>query len=199
MDLRKILENPFIYTTYQRLVGGYRARRLFVENHVNAKSSQKILDVGCGPGYMLEFLPELNYTGIDIDNDYIKKAQSLYGEKAKFICAAVEDVELDDPGTYDIVTAAGILHHLDDDSCIALFQLAKKALKPNGYFVSMDGCFRDSQSEIARFFLKKDRGEYVRNEGDYIQLASNVFDVIDSEIDETYFRIPYTSILMKCQ
>ena len=43
LDPRKILSHPIIYTTYQKIVGGYRARKLFVENNVNAKEGQKIL------------------------------------------------------------------------------------------------------------------------------------------------------------
>ena len=55
LDPRKILSHPVIYTSYQKIVGGYRARKLFVENNVNIQSGQKILDIGCGPGDILPY------------------------------------------------------------------------------------------------------------------------------------------------
>jgi len=199
MDVRKILEVPLIYTSYQKLVGGYRARRLFVKNDINPKPGQKILDIGCGPGYMLEFLPKMEYTGVDIDQDYIHKAKADYGNLAKFICTPIETLVLDDFGTYDIVSAAGVLHHLNDNSCRLLFETAKKALKPNGYFISMDGCYVKNQSRLDKFFLDKDRGQFIRTKDEYLNLVKSAFDNVESKIDESYFRIPYTSIIMTCQ
>ncbi len=148
---------------------------------------------------MLEFLPKVDYTGVDIDQDYINQAMSNYGDKARFICSDISSLELNDIGTYDIVSAAGVLHHLNDKACIQLFEVAKKALKPGGKFVSMDGCYTKNQNKIARFFLDKDRGEFVRTQDEYTTLAEQVFVHVSSYIDESYFRIPYTSIIMECR
>ncbi|WP_179005505.1 class I SAM-dependent methyltransferase [Winogradskyella forsetii] len=199
LDPRKILSHPVIYTSYQKIVGGYRARKLFVENNVNIKPGQKILDIGCGPGDILEFLPNVDYTGIDLDHNYIEQAKKKYGNKGTFKCAGVDDLDLIETHTFDIVISAGVLHHLTDEQCFNLFKIAVKALKPNGRFVSFDGCYVPNQNKISAYFLRKDRGQFVRTQLEYERLAKIHFNNIDSTIDESYFFIPYTSIIMDCK
>lgn len=197
-DPRKILNNPIIYTTYQKIVGGYKARKLFVKNNVKAIKGQKILDIGCGPGDILDFLPDVDYTGIDIDQNYIYQAKKKYGNKGHFICGSIDKIDFKVTNKYDIVISAGVLHHLDDNQCYNLLEIAKKALKENGKFVSFDGVYTNNQSKIARFFLKKDRGEYIRSKQEYENLAFKAFSKVHTIIDESYFHIPYTSVIMTC-
>lgn len=198
MDLRAVLKHPIVYNTYQKLVGGYNARRLFVKNNVSAKAGQRILDIGCGPGYILDFLPKVDYTGIDLDQSYIEQAKKKYGNRGNFICKSVDDFILETSQSFDIVIATGVLHHLDDNQCINLFNITKKALKPNGKFVSFDGVYVKNQNKIAKYFLDNDRGQYIRNQKEYEQLTNTIFTKTDSTIDHSYFYIPYTSIIMEC-
>jgi len=198
IDPRKVLKHPIIYTNYQKLVGGYKARRRFVEDYVKVKPNDKILDIGCGPGDILDFLPEVNYTGIDLDANYIEKAKRKYGSRGHFICSGIEDLKLDQDSHFDIVIAAGVIHHLDNVQSKKLFSTAKKVLKPNGKFVSMDGCYIPNQNKISEYLLKKDRGEFVRTLPEYEVLANSSFDNVESQIEERYFNIPYTLIIMSC-
>lgn len=196
-DLRKILQNPIIYTTYQKLVGGYRARRLFAEQHIKIEKGQRILDFGCGPGDILEFFPEVNYLGIDIDEDYIKKATNKYGDRASFQCSEINEVKLNEPNSFDFVIAAGVLHHLNDSECSEFFDLAKKALKPNGKLLTLDGVYIPNQNKISKYLLDKDRGEYVRTLEAYKVLTNTHFKNFKTTIEEHYFHIPYTLLIME--
>ncbi|MBT8325325.1 MAG: methyltransferase domain-containing protein [Winogradskyella sp.] len=199
IDPRAILKHPLIYTTYQKLVGGYKARQLFVENILEVKAGQKILDIGCGPGDILDFLPEVDYTGIDIDAQYINKAKEKYGEHGEFICTTVEQYQLTSPLSFDLVIAAGVLHHVDDTQATVLLKLAKAAKKPHGRFVSMDGCFIPQQNKISKYLIQKDRGEYVRTSDAYKKLAEPIFDNVKATIEESFFNIPYTLLILDCQ
>lgn len=196
-DPRRILENSIIYNTFQHIVGGVKARRLFVENDVRLQANQKILDIGCGPGYLIDFLPDADYTGIDIDVNYIKTAKERYPNDT-FYCTAVEDFNLEAPNTFDVVIAAGVIHHLTDSQTSRLFELAKKALKPNGRLITLDGCYIEKQNPIAKKLLDMDRGKFVRTEEKYIALASKHFNTVNSKVDNSYFNIPYTSIILEC-
>ena len=198
-DPRYILRIPFIYTTYQKLVGGYRARKLFVENMVKVVPNQKILDIGCGPGDILDFLPTVNYLGIDLDSNYIEKAKKKYENRGKFICTTITDFTISEPGSFDIVIASGVLHHLNDTESIKLFEVAYNALKFNGRLITYDGCYIKHQNLISKLFLKLDRGKFVRTKNEYEKLASHHFSNVKSIIEEEYFRIPYTSIGMECK
>ncbi|AEH01631.1 trans-aconitate 2-methyltransferase [Lacinutrix sp. 5H-3-7-4] len=197
-DPRRILENSIIYNTFQYIVGGVRARRLFVENDVRLQVNQKILDIGCGPGYLIDFLPNTDYTGIDIDANYIKTAKTRYPNDT-FYCTAVEDFNLEAPNTFDVVIAAGVIHHLTDSQTSRLFELAKKALKPNGRLITLDGCYIEKQNPIAKKLLDIDRGQFVRTEDAYINLTSTFFSNVNSKIANNYFHIPYTLMIMECK
>ena len=198
-DLRYFLKIPFIYTSYQKLVGGYRARKLFVENMVKVRPNQKILDIGCGPGDILDFLPKVNYQGIDLDNNYIEKAKKKYRNRGTFTCTGIAEFTLSEPESFDIVIASGVLHHLNDKESIKLFEIAYNALKPNGRLITYDGCYIKNQNLISKMFLKLDRGKFVRTKNEYEKLANSYFSNVKSIIEEEYFRIPYTSIGMECK
>lgn len=197
-DLRSILSITFIYDSYQKIVGGYKARRLFIEEHVDISPGQKMLDIGCGSGYVLDFLPDIEYFGYDLSQKYIKTAKKKYGNRGNFICAEVSKFNILNPGTYDYVIASGVLHHLSNEECKLLFETALIALKSNGKLITLDGCFVPNQNIISKFFLKLDRGEFIRNENEYIKLSKKSFKNVKSSINNNYFNIPYTCIVQEC-
>lgn len=193
-----ILQNPLIYWSYQKLVGGDTARKLFIKNNVKPVEGKKILDIGCGPGNILDFLPKMDYYGFDIDADYIEAAKQNYGHRGTFMCSNIKEFMVPGPGTFDIVIAIGIIHHLNDEDAKNLFRIAKKALKPNGQFITLDGCFVKEQHIISRFLLKQDRGKHIRNQYEYEVLANHNFLTVNSVIEHNYFHIPYTLLIMEC-
>ncbi len=99
---------------------------------------------------------------------------------------------------FDIVLALGVLHHLDDDEAVALFQLARDAMKPGARLVTIDGVWTDDQSEVVKYLLSRDRGRFVRSQDGYRELAAKVFSNIESVIRHDMLRIPYTVVILKC-
>lgn len=194
-----ILKNPIVYWTYQRIVGGDRARKLFVKNNVKVLPKQKLLDLGCGPGNMLDFLPELDYHGVDNNPHYIAAAKEAYGNRGTFICEDLENYTVSEPGTFDVVMATGVIHHLDDSLAEKLFQISAVALKPSGRLVTFDGCYIKNQNVFSKFMLDVDRGKHVRTQDQYETLAKKSFSEIDAIVDKTYFKIPYVSLIMTCK
>ena len=75
-------------------------------------------------------------------------------------------------GTFSLVMATGVLHHLDDERAARLYELARRALRPNGRLITYDGCFVPEQSKTARWLLSHDRGKFVRTREAYLRLAS---------------------------
>jgi 2-polyprenyl-3-methyl-5-hydroxy-6-metoxy-1,4-benzoquinol methylase len=68
-----LLFRPAIYELVQRLLGADQAWRRFVQEFVCPNAGARILDVGCGPGTLLEFLPvglNCDYVGFDNNADY---------------------------------------------------------------------------------------------------------------------------------
>jgi SAM-dependent methyltransferase len=66
-------------------IGGNRLRRWFIDTHVRAKARDTIIDIGCGPGEILPWLPPVEYIGFDVNGSYIAAAQHKYGDRGTFV------------------------------------------------------------------------------------------------------------------
>ncbi|HEX2122402.1 MAG TPA: class I SAM-dependent methyltransferase, partial [Thermoanaerobaculia bacterium] len=55
--LYRLLEVPALYESVQRLLGADAARKRFVARFLRPLPGARILDIGCGPGPLLEYLP----------------------------------------------------------------------------------------------------------------------------------------------
>ena len=152
-DPRFFLRHASLYTGFQTLIGGRRARRLFIEHLVRPIPGQRILDIGCGPGDILDFLPHVDHYGFDVDPVSITAAERTYGDRGTFICGGVDGFTVPEPGTFDLVLTIGVLHHLSDNEARRLFRLSAQAIKPAGRLVTLDGCFVSDQNALARLLL----------------------------------------------
>ena len=82
-DIRSVLAFSATYRFFSSIVGGH-ARSLYVEKYVRAKDGDKILDIGCGPGDILEYLPRVEYLGFDMNQRYIEKAINSVHDRPVF-------------------------------------------------------------------------------------------------------------------
>jgi SAM-dependent methyltransferase len=106
----------------------------------------------------------------------VEAAQKRFGHRGRFFCGDVGLTAIDqEAAAFDLVFATSVLHHLDDNHAIRLFNLARKALKPGARLVTYDGCFVEGQPKLARFVVSRDRGEHVREAAEYAKLAAQVF------------------------
>ena len=195
---RSILGIPAFYKAFGFLIGGNSSQTQFAQNYVKASLGNKILDIGCGPGDLITYFPNTDYTGFDISAAYITAAQAKYGHLGQFFCKDVAELYSDQIACYDIVLAVGVIHHLDDSKALHLFDLAHSFLKPGGKLVTFDGVFVEDQSAIARYIIAQDRGQYVRTKEGYLSIASQVFSDIKVSIRHDLLRIPYTHLILEC-
>ncbi|TXD83349.1 hypothetical protein ESY86_10115 [Subsaximicrobium wynnwilliamsii] len=193
-DPRHILCHPFVYTTYQKLVGGHRARRLLIEQHVHIKPGQKLLDIGCAPADWLGCAPEVDYTIPNISPKR-KKPPTI---KANSFVRVLMVMNLPKMEHVEVIIVARVLHDVSDTQCLDLFETVGKVLEPGGRFITMDNCFISNQNEILEYFLKKDIDEHVKTKKDYELLINNDFEHVSSSIEETYFKIPNILIILSC-
>lgn len=196
-DIRSVLAFPAAYRLFSNIIAGH-ARFLFVEKYVRPRDGDKILGIGCGPGYILEYLPSVEYLGFDMNQKYIENATKRFGNRGTFVCKKLSRELSEELSAFDIILAIGILHHLDNDEAVQLFELAISTLKPGGRLITLDGCYMKGQPWIATLILSKDRGKYVRTKDEYVSLASKLFKDIQVSIHDDLIRIPYTHIIMEC-
>jgi SAM-dependent methyltransferase len=196
-DVRAILSWPAAYRLFVKILGGnYRA--LYQRDYVQASAGQRVLDVGCGTGEVLAYLPDVEYVGLDINPQYIRAAQARFGARGEFRCEDVAKAVVREPASYDVVMANGLLHHLADADVRSLLRLARQALKPLGRLVTFDGCFVPQQSLLARGLLRLDRGRFVRTPAAYKALATEIFGEVRSIVHHDLLWLPYTHLIMVC-
>jgi SAM-dependent methyltransferase len=197
-DPRNILALPEVYGFFNNLVSG-DAQAVLVRDFVRAKKGDRVLDIGCGPGRILDHLPEgINYLGADMSERYIAYARKKYDGRGEFVCQRVDKEAFKDKKGFDIVLARGLIHHINDDEAADLFNIAHFVLRAGGRFITFDGCYVDGQSPIAKFLLSHDRGKYVRDRASYEKIAARKFSDIKVTISHTMMRIPATAIIMEC-
>ena len=195
--LRSILAIPTAYQLWWNVVGGPAEVQILVNEYVQPKIGARILEIGCGPGTIVSYLPPSDYLGFDLSPEYVELAKRRF-PKAHFVCERVSQFSLAKEQSFDVVLALGIVHHLEDAEALQLFQIAHDALTPGGKLVTMDGVWIDGQSPTARWLLARDRGEYVRSEREYVGIASQVFSNIRPSVRHDLLRIPYTHLILEC-
>lgn len=193
-----LLSSSTIYRLFQNLMGARADRLAFVCNYVRVTPGAKVLDVGCGPADILDHLPPgVNYWGFDISKRYIADARARFGSRGHFSAKEFEPSDLASLPSFDVVTAMGLFHHLDDATAATLLATIRRALKPGGRLVTLDGVFEDGQNPLARWLISMDRGRHVRTGQQYQELFGREFPSPRIKIQHRNW-IPYTYCLAEC-
>ncbi len=200
MNIKDVLSIPQIYDLWQLSIGDYKLRKIYCRDYVKAKSGDRILDIGCGPASMMNYLPEnIDYTGFDESISYIKAAEKKFPqENYSFFCQKI-DLTQDFNKKFDIIMANAVIHHLDNEEAEKLILFASKNLKNGGRFITHDGCYLQKQSIFKKWILKNDRGKFVRTKNDYFDLFSKYFNEIKVSVREDLYNIPYTVVIFECR
>ncbi len=198
-NLTSVLSQPLGYLLYQTIVGGIRGRRLCIADHVHPTPGMKVLDIGCGPAYTVDYFPDPEYYGFDISPQYIDFANKKFSAHGRFFCRLFEEDTLTWLPSVDIVLMMGLIHHLDDQQVTDVLSLARRAMKPGARLFTFDGYYGPGQSWIARFLLDQDRGKFIREQGAYEKLARKVFPTVRSIVRDDLFHVPYPILILECQ
>jgi SAM-dependent methyltransferase len=194
--LYRLTQVPQLYALLQNMLGGERTRRLLVDEHIQPRKGDRVLDIGCGSAALLPDLGAVDYTGFDLNPEHIAAARARYGDHARFYCGTMEDVGRDIKGPFDIALAIGVLHHLDDAEVQALCRQVAARLAPGGRFITIDPAFVTGQHWIARWLAARDSGQSVRTPEGYEALMRPAFGTLGVTVRHDLLRVPYTHCIM---
>src|SRR5689334_6588863 len=111
--IRSVLALPQAYQFFFTIIGAPERSRILVRDYIRPKQGDRILEIGCGPGTIIPYLPKTDYVGFDVSEEYIERARKKF-PSAKFVCERVSEYTLPERQYFDIVLALGIVHHLED-------------------------------------------------------------------------------------
>jgi len=157
-------------------------RREFFRRHADIPPGSRVLEIGCGHGKNIEYMPEgVEYTGCDPNPAYIEYAQQRYGARGQLLCLSAEDFAQEHLGEFDVVLVVSVLHHLDDSQVVALADGAKASLRAGGHLLVWEPCWTPSQGWLDRLMLSLDRGRFVRTADAYSVLLGPMFGPIQTQ------------------
>lgn len=123
---RTFLKTCFWYKKLENINSNSPGRQYldaFLEDQITKlleKKEIKVLDIGCGTGYMREVLEKIGFRGKYIGVDVVK--ENKFSEISNnfeiiFIQSAIEDFEFD--GEFDLVISNTAFEHIPDDKKVA--------------------------------------------------------------------------------
>lgn len=197
--IRAVLSQPMVYSAFQRFMGAHKDRELYVNGFLRPSAGMRVLDIGCGPADILTHLPDVEYYGFDISEQYIERARQRFaGRQARFACKYMGPEDLAVLPRFDRIIAIGLLHHLDDQTALAVMRMVSKRLAPGGRMVTLDPCLTEDQNPVSRWLVKSDRGQNVRSRVGYETIARGAFDCVRATVRHKTW-IPYTHCHVVCE
>jgi len=177
----RILNRPWCYSLLVGVSGAGAGRREFFRQYADISPGSRVLEIGCGHGKNIEYMPEgVAYTGCDANPRYIHYAQQRYGTRGRFLCVSAEELAQQRLGQFDIALVVSVLHHLNDTQVLALAAGAQAALRAGGLLLAWEPCWTPSQRWLDRMMLSLDRGRFVRTADEYSTLLGKTFGDIET-------------------
>ena len=192
-----LLRHARWYRNFKTLIRAEKATEVMAKEYIRPRAGERVLDVGCGDGDIRPYLPDVDYTGVDLNDDYLRVAQRQTDDRTRFLHADVASLAGLGLGPFDCAIAVGLLHHLTDDECDSLLAAVHDALVPGGRLVTFDPVFTPTQRTTARVLAALDRGRYVRDTGGYERLAARHFDVTRRDTRNDLLPFPYSHAIFE--
>lgn len=193
----RLVTVPSVYKGLMTALGAERAKARLARDLYQASPGAKVLDVGCGPASIFPYLPQVDYTGMDLNPKHIAYAVSKYGSRGRFLVGdATRQLKEEEDGTFDLVIASALLHHLDDDRARDMLDRLCQLTKLGGRIVTFDNVWLEEQNLVAWTLNKLDSGLNVRFEAGYRGLVAGLPVTVEGRLYRDLLRIPFDHFSM---
>jgi cyclopropane fatty-acyl-phospholipid synthase-like methyltransferase len=177
---------PILWEFFQYWIGGTTDKRRLCLRKYNGQ--KRVLEVGCSVGNIaraFQSVPEISYTGIDIDSSAIRRAQQKYNRvpQFRFVSQDLRDFS-ESEARFDYILFAGVCHHIEDGSLRGMMHAARDMLSERGILIVVDFLIpRSDDSWFLKLFWKIDQGGFARNEEQMETFPRNVDGLRLSEVE----------------
>lgn len=126
-DRVQTLVKQLSYRQYHSILSRYA--------NLSIESPGELLEVGCGPGYLISFLekwfPKISITGFEYDQRLIEEAKERV-QRTSFVQGNAEQLPFSDC-QFDVVVSLHLIEHLYNPE--KMLKEVHRILKPNGIFI----------------------------------------------------------------
>jgi SAM-dependent methyltransferase len=176
---QRLLGHPFVYNRLRPWVVGGIDMTAFYES-LEAKTTDVIVDVGCGTGDALRYLSSFKaYHGFDLDARAVEFARERAAGRPEVTFEArpvtAEDLASLRP---TVVILAGLLHHMDDEQAVRLLELLAET--PSIRRIATQDVVYLPGERVSNILARLDRGRFVRQEDGYRTLVERAGLLVES-------------------
>ncbi len=134
-------EQPFFRPENQQRV------RALVRELAQKTGGSRLLDIGCGTGFLLDMAHDLfrKLEGIDISEEMLRLVTPRPNVHVRISTA--EELPFED-NSFDVVTAHSVLHHLEDLAVV--FHQIRRVLRPGGVFFADESPSQDCRELLGK-------------------------------------------------
>ena len=198
MRISQVFDNAILYNLFQLGIYKSKSKDFLSSEILKTDSVERVLDFGSGIGHHSQLFQGKQYLGIEPLESCVLSAKKLYKDStATFLLGDHTALKSLTEGTFDLIFAIGVLHHIDNLVFNEFVEQAFRLLKPGARLMTFDPVLHRHQSKISKWVVKQDRGQWVRTENEYLVVIKKLFlDNTDSRIYSKLLRIPYDHILI---
>jgi 2-polyprenyl-3-methyl-5-hydroxy-6-metoxy-1,4-benzoquinol methylase len=127
-----------------------------IEVKLGFEPSHRLLEIGCGPGFLLEALSPKVASSVGVDHPEViaNARKTCRAKNVTFIAGQFPDVKID--GRFDRIVIYSVLHYLADFEAIARFiDGAVELLAPQGKLLAAD----IPNTDMKKRFMESDSGK----------------------------------------
>jgi|GEM_PF-5410376 len=154
---------------YQKLRVLMNLRKLLERNDISFRKRTRVLDLGCGSGFMLRMIAEFRgdvegLTGVDVSRLRLDRAQR-FGKGITYAAGDIRALPFD-RGSFDIVTAfVSFMFMTGKDDLLSAVRETRRVLTAGGRFLFFDRLGSGKISGATRSFNEKSITRLLEDEG----------------------------------
>lgn len=176
------------YSKFPKLSCRDVAQRL--KNH----DYEKLLDVGCGTGFLIELLQkqkEAEYYGLDLSPEMIKIAKAKFDDSIHLVVGTADKLPYPD-NFFDVVCCIQSFHHYPYPR--KAMDEVYRVLKPGGMYVLSDtgcsGIAKCFDNYVFRYFMKSgDYAAYSRKDIENLMKQKGFLVVASEKVSKVIFTV----------
>jgi len=115
-----------------------KKRKEILLSEIPDRKYERVLDIGCGNGFITRDLPGREIIGADISSTAVGHARKYESPRLRFVCASIFDLPKCTEGTFDLVLITGVLYpQYIGRSYNFIYPIVESLLRENGILVSV--------------------------------------------------------------